>query len=94
MREFALRQNIPNPFNPTTGISYDVPQGGATVSIRIYDVSGRTVRTLVDGWRPGGTHRVTWDGRDAAGNAVSSGVYFYRMAAGSFVEARRMVLLK
>ena len=91
---FALRQNVPNPFNPTTTISYDVPEGGADVTIRIYDVSGREVATLVDGRRPAGAHQVTWDGRNSSGNAVSTGVYFYRMVAGSFVEARRMVLLK
>jgi hypothetical protein len=93
-RAFALRQSVPNPFNPTTTISYDVPAGGAHVTIRIYDVSGRVVRTLVDDRRSAGAHEVTWDGRNSAGNAVSTGVYLYRMVAGSFVQARRMVLLK
>lgn len=91
---FALRQNVPNPFNPITTISYDVPAGGARVSLRIYDTAGRLVRTLVDEQRPAGTHNATWDGRNAAGSAVSSGVYFYRMVSGSFSESRRMVLLK
>jgi FlgD Ig-like domain len=90
----ALRQNRPNPFNPATMISYDVPAGGATMTLRIYDVSGRLVRTLVDGRRLAGTHNAVWDGRNDAGAPVSSGIYFYQMIAGSFVEARRMVLLK
>jgi hypothetical protein len=91
---FALRQNVPNPFNPTTTITYDVPAGGAKVSIRVYDAAGRLVRALVEEQRPAGTHATTWDGRDQFGSQVSSGVYFYRMTAGSFVESRRMVLLK
>jgi hypothetical protein len=93
-REFALRQNIPNPFNPTTAIGYDVPAGGADVTIGVYDVAGRLVRTLVDERRPAGSHRVTWDGRDASRQPVATGVYFCRMQAGSFVQTRKMVLLK
>jgi FlgD Ig-like domain len=90
----ALGQNVPNPFNPTTTISYDVPAGGAQVTLRIYDATGGLVRTLVDEQRPAGTHAVTWDGRNAAGAPVSSGVYFYQMTSGSFAQSRRMVLLK
>lgn len=93
-RAFALRQNVPNPFNPVTTISYDVPAGGAHVSLRIYDTAGRLVRTLVDEQRPAGTHGITWDGRNGAGSPVSSGVYFYKMTSGAFSESRRMVLLK
>jgi flagellar hook assembly protein FlgD len=93
-RTLALHPNVPNPFNPTTTIAYDVPANGTNVTIRVYDVSGRLVRTLVDGQRAAGTHAATWDGRNEAGETVSSGVYFYRMVAGSFSEARRMVLLK
>lgn len=93
-RAFALHQNVPNPFNPITTISYDVPAGGAHVSLRIYDTAGRLVHTLVDEQRPAGTQNATWDGRNAAGNQVSSGVYFYRMTSGTFTESRRMVLLK
>ena len=90
----ALHQNVPNPFNPATTIAYDVPLGGSNVSIRIYDAAGRLVRALVDAQQSTGSHEVTWDGRDAFGTSVASGVYFYRMTAGSFVESRRMVLLK
>jgi FlgD Ig-like domain len=91
---FALHQNIPNPFNPTTTITYDVAAGGARVSIAVFDASGRLVRTLLDEHRPAGTQAVDWDGRDSSGRPVSSGVYFYRMTSGSFSESKRMVLLK
>ncbi|HET6348520.1 MAG TPA: FlgD immunoglobulin-like domain containing protein [Candidatus Krumholzibacteria bacterium] len=93
-RGFALHQNVPNPFNPATTIAYDVPAGGAKVSIRVYDTTGHLVRTLVDGQRPAGTQTAQWDGRNEFGAPVSSGVYFYKMVAGSFVESKRMVLLK
>jgi hypothetical protein len=90
----ALRQNVPNPFNPVTAIQYDIPAGGADVTIRIYGVSGRLVRTLVDGRRAAGTGTVTWDGTDHHGSAVASGLYFYRMVSGAFTQTRKMVLLK
>lgn len=91
---FALRANVPNPFNPTTTIAYDVPQSGGDVSIAIYDVSGRLVRTLVDEHRSAGRYSAQWNGDDDAGWPVASGVYFYRMQAGPFHETRKMVLLK
>jgi hypothetical protein len=91
---FALLPNYPNPFNPTTTIVYKVPSGGALVTVRVYDVEGRLVRTLVDRYVGGGTHTVDWNGRDRKGNAVASGVYFYRMKTTAFAETRKMVLLK
>jgi hypothetical protein len=91
---FVLHQNIPNPFNPTTVIGYEVPAGGAEVSIVIYDVAGRRVQTLVNEYRGAGRYHAPWDGRNAQGSRVATGVYFYRMRAGSFVETRKMVLLK
>ena len=90
----ALFQNAPNPFNPTTVIRYDVPAGGATVQLVVFDVLGRHVRTLVDGFETAGRKRVTWDSRNAGGHRVATGVYFVRMQAGSFVQTRKMVLLK
>lgn len=90
---FALLQNIPNPFNPTTVIAYDVPSA-SHVSLRIYDVSGQLVRTLVDEHRPAGHHTVRWDGTTTRGTQAATGVYFYRMTAGSFTSTRKMVLLK
>jgi hypothetical protein len=91
---FALLQNVPNPFNPTTTIGFEVPTGGARVTIRIYDVAGRLVRTVVNEYRAAGRHRVPWDGRNQHGARVATGVYFYRMEAGSFAQTRKMLLLK
>jgi hypothetical protein len=91
---FALYQNVPNPFNPTTAIRYDVPVGGGEVTLRVYDVSGRLVRALVDGPEGPGAKMVTWDGRNDRGQAVSSGVYFYRMTAPGFDTTHKMVLLQ
>jgi len=91
---FALLQNVPNPFNPTTTIVYDVPAGGADVTIVIYDVAGRRVRTLVNEHKVPGRYQVLWDGRTERGENATTGVYFYRMKAGSFVQARKTVLLK
>ncbi len=91
-----LGQNYPNPFNPTTTIEYWVPGGSGktAVSVVIYDVRGARVRTLVEGAEPAGRYTATWDGRTDAGAPASSGIYFYRMAAGTFAETKKMVLLK
>jgi hypothetical protein len=91
---FALHANVPNPFNPITTIHYDVPRGGADVNITVYDVSGRLVRELVNEHRAPGNWTVTWNGEDNHGVRVASGVYFYRMRAGDFIETKKMVLLK
>lgn len=93
-RSFALHPNVPNPFNPQTTIHYDVPASGADVNIAIYDVAGRLVRELVDERRAAGRWSVQWNGEGTRGERVASGVYFYRMRAGSFVETKKMVLLK
>jgi hypothetical protein len=91
---FALRQNAPNPFNPVTKISFEVPDGGANVSLRIYDVSGRLIRTLTDGFEPSGIRALSWDGRNDSGEPVSSGTYFYQLTTPSFTQTRKMLLLK
>jgi hypothetical protein len=83
----------PNPFNPTTTIAYSLALAG-DAELVVYDVTGRRVRTLVDGFVTAGDHEVRWDGRDDGGEVVSSGVYFYRLRAGDVVETQRMVLLK
>jgi len=93
-RESGPSQSVPNPFNPVTAIRYDVPAGGAEVTLRIYDVAGRLVRTLVDEQQGAGRKTATWDGRNAAGHTVATGLYFCRMQAGKFVENRKMLLLK
>ena len=90
---YSLRANEPNPFNPRTTIRYSL-SAPEHVDLRIHDLRGRVVRTLVAAQRPAGWHRAVWDGRDDAGRRVASGVYFYRLAAGPFVESRKMLLLK
>jgi len=91
--QFGLDQNYPNPFNPTTVISFDVPKPSA-VRIVVYDILGKEVRTLVNNTMSPGTYHVTWDGLNDEGRQVSSGIYFYRMEAGSFVSMKKMLLLK
>ena len=88
-----LAQNFPNPFNPTTRIAFGLA-APANVSLRIYDTAGRLVRVLVEGARPAGNYSELWDGRDARGAAVASGIYFYRLQAGAFTETRKMALLR
>ena len=96
---YALGQNYPNPFNPSTRISYSLPQTGA-VELRVFNLLGQEVTTLVNGPMTAGTHETVWDGRDAAGRVLSSGVYFYRIAVkgldggAAYAAMRKMVLLK
>jgi hypothetical protein len=90
---FALSQNLPNPFNPSTTIRFNLPEN-AVVRLTVYDATGALVRTLVDGRVNAGSHEVTWNGADANGRAVASGVYFYRLADGRSVVTRRMTLLR
>ncbi|UCF06059.1 MAG: T9SS type A sorting domain-containing protein, partial [bacterium] len=89
----VLEQNYPNPFNPVTKIAFSNRSAG-NISLRIYDTAGRLVRTLIDGWWEVGRHETIWDGRDNAGRAVTSGVYFCRFRAGVFTSTRKMVLLR
>ncbi len=93
---FKLAQNFPNPFNPTTKIQYQIPSGAGTpeVTLEIYDIVGRKVRTLVQKRQSAGVYTVRWDGRNQRGVPVASGIYVYRIRAGQFVQARKMVLLK
>jgi hypothetical protein len=97
-REFALAQNYPNPFNPTTQIQFSIPEQ-AQVSLTIYDITGREVTELVNEALGTGTYTATWDGRNANGQIVSSGLYLYRIQAlapmgGTFVQTKRMVFIK
>ena len=94
-KTLSLAQNVPNPFNPATTISYSVPEGTLVkVTLKVYDIRGRLVRTLVDEVREPGSYTVFWDGKDDNGWHVSSGVYLYRMRSGDFLQTRKMVLLK
>jgi len=92
--EFALHQNYPNPFNPATSISFTLPNDPHRTTLKIYNVKGQQVRTLVDAPLEQGFHTVIWDGRDVHGRPVSSGVYLYTLRIGPFVNTRKMVLLK
>ena len=85
---FSLAQNAPNPFNPSTSISYILPEA-AKVKLTIYSVTGTTVGTIVDEWQPAGSHTVEWDGSQQA-----CGVYFYCLDAGGYTDTKRMVLVK
>ncbi len=92
-RRTFLDENYPNPFNPATNIRYSLSEGQHT-TLAIYNSLGQKVRTLVNAPRPAGVHVVRWDGRNDNGQAVSSGVYFYRMTSGSFVRTRQMTLVE
>jgi hypothetical protein len=91
-RDFRLLQNYPNPFNPATTIEYELPHA-ASVQIAIFDAMGKRVRSLVEIQQYAGKYRITWDARNDAGVRVATGVYFYRMAAGDYVERKKMILL-
>jgi hypothetical protein len=85
---FVLRQNYPNPFNPTTTIRYELPQA-AKVTLKVYDVLGREIVTLVDQAKEAGVYEVKFDGSN-----LPSGIYLYRMEAGPTVSTKKLVLLK
>jgi hypothetical protein len=91
--EFSVSQNYPNPFNPVTQFSIDLT-AETPVSFVVYNISGQVVRTLVDAVLPAGSHTVTWDGTNGSGEALSSGVYLYRVVAGDETVSRKMTLLK
>ena len=90
---YALRDAAPNPFNPETTISFTLALRAPT-TLKIYDVSGRLVRTLVDRDMLPGPHAIRWDGTANSGERVASGVYFYRLSSGEFTAAKKMVMLK
>lgn len=92
-KEYALRGNYPNPFNAKTIISFALPQD-SKVTLDIYNILGQKVKTLVDGVMPAGYQKVEWDGTDANGLGVSSGVYLYKLKADNFTRVNRMTLLK
>lgn len=93
---FSLQQNFPNPFNPTTVIQFALPQSalGQAVKLEIFNTLGQKVRTLVNAPQSPGVHVVEWDGHDAAGKQVASGMYLYRLRAGDFVAQRKMILMR
>jgi hypothetical protein len=91
-REFALGPNAPNPFARSTVIRFDLPVS-SRVSLRIFNVQGRLVRTLSDEMIQAGRHERRWNGRDDRGCSVAAGVYFYRLQAKDFDRTRKMILL-
>ncbi|NOX38754.1 MAG: T9SS type A sorting domain-containing protein [Calditrichaeota bacterium] len=93
VRQFQLKQNYPNPFNASTRIEFELPRA-ADVQLIVYDVQGREIARLVQGFHQPGRYSVWWNGRDNSGQVVPSGVYFYRLSAGSFSDLKRMVLVK
>ena len=91
---YALGANYPNPFNPSTIITFQLPEAGH-MTLQVYDLTGKVVNTLVGEHRPAGYHQVVWNGRDNRGTSLATGVYFYRIVAGqSYTETRKMVLIK
>jgi hypothetical protein len=87
-KEFTLKQNYPNPFNPTTVIEYNIANAG-TVELRVYDITGKEVKTLVNGYQDAGNHRIEFNASN-----IASGIYFYKLKSGSFQDVKRMVLIK
>jgi PKD repeat protein len=92
-RTFSLAQNYPNPFNPSTTIEYSLPTASQVV-IEVFNVAGQKVKTLVDGPIEAGVHSTAWDGLEENGTTAASGIYFYRLRAGTYSETRKMLLLK
>ncbi len=91
-RSTLLYQNYPNPFNPSTVISYYL-NSPSRVTVRVINVMGQTIQTLVERKQTSGIHHIKWNGKDNAGQPVASGIYFYRLEAGSFTQTKKMILL-
>ncbi len=88
-----MSQNYPNPFNPSTTIRFALPEA-SEVSLRIYNLQGQLVREVVNSRYETGRHSIVWDGKDARGLLVATGVYVYRLKAGEFVAKRKLVLME
>jgi len=89
----ALAQNYPNPFNPLSDIEFSVARSGR-VTLRVYDIAGRPVRTLVDNWREPGRYKAVWDGRDEGGELAAPGVYLYKFEAPGCTSVKKIVILR
>ena len=85
--------NYPNPFNPETTISYQLPED-SEVELIIYNIKGQLVKTLVNELLPAGEHSAIWNGRDTNDKRVGSGIYFYKLEAGDYHKVKKMILLK
>jgi hypothetical protein len=91
--DYVLHNNYPNPFNPETNIQFDIPENG-NVSLKIYNMLGQEIKTLVEETKNAGTHMVQWDGRNENGQSIPSGVYIYRLIAENFTATKKMSLMK
>jgi len=91
--QYALHANYPNPFNPSTTICYSLIDAQHT-KLTVFNAIGQTIRTLVNEPQTAGIHTVQWDSRNSLGEQVSSGVYFYRLEAGTYVKTKRMMLIE
>ncbi len=91
--QLVLQQNYPNPFNSTTTIRFELPQA-SHVTLEIYDLLGRKIRSLIDGERKAGYHTSLWDGKNEEGEVVSSGIYYYVLQSGQMAFKRKLVVLK
>jgi len=91
--DYKIHQNYPNPFNPTTQIKYDLPED-ALVSINIYDLMGRSIKSLVNSQQTAGYRSIQWNATNNLGEPVSAGMYLYTIQAGEFRQTKKMVLLK
>ena len=88
-----MHQNYPNPFNPSTVINYSLPYV-SDVKLNVYDMNGRRVNSLINQIQEAGTHSITWNAKDFRGNAISAGVYLYKLEAGGRVFTEKMVYMK
>jgi hypothetical protein len=98
-KAYGLSQNFPNPFNPSTRITFAIPESegqpeGIRTCLYIYNLKGQLVRTLFEGMMQPGYHTLTWDGRDKSGSGAGSGIYLYRLIAGEYARTRKMILVK
>lgn len=91
--QFHLSQNFPNPFNPTTNIRYEIKKENY-VTINIYDMIGRTIKTLITEFQPSGNYTITWDGKNENGELVATGTYLYQLKIGEQAETKKMILIK
>ena len=92
-RDFKLEQNYPNPFNPTTTIGFDVPKS-SNISIKVYNIQGQEIRSLVNKNYSPGRYEISWNARTNSGQLVPSGIYFYKIEADGFSAKQKMILLK
>jgi hypothetical protein len=93
---YELFQNFPNPFNPTTTISYQLARSGE-INLKIYNITGQEVQTLESGYKQAGNYKLSWDGKDSQGNRIASGVYFYQLTVSgeeNLILTRKMMFLK